>query len=359
MRRYLVLTAALALAACDRGVVLPAPTNLYYDLDVSGDPTAPAGILWTWDAIESSDLQGYRIYSRPDQSSPFGLRALTTSTSFHDVGKPEAEYFVVGLNKEDREGIPSDPVLVDERLRLPAPVSIASTSLNGAIYLVWSDNAYDADPNGFSKYHVYSCAYSLDDGTCGDWGREGTTVAPEFLVGVLPNGQAREFAVSAETIEGWESLWSPTIVDTPRPDARNVVVWANDVDGTKSGFRFDQAGVLGVVGDGSGSDIDVRVTRDGSGNFFLVPVRAGTTLRMYDSQPIDDLTSIDNAPATGYGTAAQQALVGYGYVFQMTPGDGFYRYGGLRVTHVGQQFVIFDWSYQTDPGNPMLSVIGR
>ena len=28
------------------------------------------------------------------------------------------------------------------------------------------------------------------------------------------------------------------------------------------------------------------------------------------------------------------------------------------MTHVGQDYVIFDWSYQTDPGNPELHVGG-
>ena len=34
--------------------------------------------------------------------------------------------------------------------------------------------------------------------------------------------------------------------------------------------------------------------------------------------------------------------------------DGFLRYGALRATHVGRDFAIVDWSYQTDPGNPQL-----
>ncbi len=40
----------------------------------------------------------------------------------------------------------------------------------------------------------------------------------------------------------------------------------------------------------------------------------------------------------------------------MLAGDAFPRYGAVRVTHVGRDFVIFDWSYQTDPGNPELAV---
>jgi acyl-coenzyme A thioesterase PaaI-like protein len=42
----------------------------------------------------------------------------------------------------------------------------------------------------------------------------------------------------------------------------------------------------------------------------------------------------------------------------MDVGDGFARFGGIRVTHVGRDWMIFDWSYQTDPGNPELSIHG-
>ena len=54
----------------------------------------------------------------------------------------------------------------------------------------------------------------------------------------------------------------------------------------------------------------------------------------------------------------RQALPGWGYVFEMDGGDGFARFGAVRVTHVGQKYLIFDWSYQTDPGNPELAIGG-
>ncbi len=67
-----------------------------------------------------------------------------------------------------------------------------------------------------------------------------------------------------------------------------------------------------------------------------------------------DLTSIDFAPATGYDRAMIQAVPGYGYVFQRNEA-GAYHYAALRVTAVSRQYVIFDWSVQTDPGNAELA----
>ena len=174
--------------------------------------------------------------------------------------------------------------------------------------------------------------------------------------------------MSAVTIEGFESLWSPLRYDTPRPDGRNLVLFTTAADASRSGFRFfldaNNDGLagpleLGLIGAGASASMDFFVQRDVSGNLLLVPQRATTAVRLYGTGPVDDLTSIDIAPAGGYARTALQAVPQNGYVFQMNEGDGFYRYGALRVTAVGTDYVIFDWSYQTDPGNPELMRVRR
>ncbi len=346
-------------------VVVPVetPTNLVYELEASGDPSRPAGLLLRWDGVTQENLSVYRVYSSADPSGGFGLRGETTSLTFHDVGQPDLEYFVTAVNLDGFEGPASISVVVDERLRLDDPSWLQGTSLDGAVHLLWNDNAFAAAPAGFKQYRLYSAAYSYNSNDCGAWVLEGTTVAPEFLSSALPNGISRCFGVSAESIEGWESLWSPVWLDTPRPDARNIVVFATDVDINQSGFRFHddangdgiaQSGELGIVTSGNRSDVDFRMTRDVNQQFFIEPVRGGTLVRSYMSSPVPDLTSIDLAPEGGYTRLALQALPQFGYVFEMDGGDQFLRYGGLRLTHVGKDYVIFDWSYQTDPGNPEL-----
>ncbi len=364
MRRFLVLTALVAaVAACDDDLLIPLvdrPVNLSYLLDPpAGDGEAPAGVVLFWDPVLDNNLQVYRVYSRAADGAPFDLRASTTSTSFHDVGVPDLEYFVVSVDVNDVESDESDVVRIDERLRLESPNALTSVSLNGAILLSWSDNPFQSEPDGFRQYRVYSASYSLDDQFCGEaWVQEGTTVAPEFLVAALANGVPRCYGVAAESIEGWESLWSPIRADTPRDDARNIVVYAFQADQSRSGFRFAMSGQLGLVLDGGRTDIDFWVDRDGNGDFFMVPERAGTGVIVYSNEPVDDLTSIDFAPDVSFSTAAIQAVPGFGYVFEMDGGDGFARFGGIRITHVGQDFLILDWSYQVDPGNPELSVHG-
>src|SRR5262249_20002079 len=157
-----------------------------------------------------------------------------------------------------------------------------SVSLNGAIDLTWSDNAFLGDPNRFKWYRVYSTAYDLDQGLCDStWSLEGTTVAPEFLAAALSNGLPRCFGVSAVSTEGYESLGPPLRQATPRPDARNLLVWAFDENAAQSGFRFwddansdgrAQAAELGLVTDGSRTDIDFWIYRDPSdSSLWIVP----------------------------------------------------------------------------------------
>ncbi len=342
---------------------LAPPTNLQYALEPSGDPASPAGLLLAWDDVADPNLSAWNVYSRGSMTDSYVLRGTTTSNTFHDNGIPHLQYYVTAVDVAGFESGSSNVITIDERLALAAPQALSSTSLNGAIALTWSDNPFLSQPNRFQVYRVYSTDYDLDQNLCGpNWALEGTTVAPEFVAGALVNGLPRCFGVSAVSLEGYESLWSPIRNDTPRPDARNVVLYARQVQDAGSGFRFwndgnnngqVEAGELGLVGSGSASNVDFSVEQV-AGGLSLAPVRAGTGVIVYGTGPVDDLTSIDFAPDVIYSTAPVAANPGWGYVFEMNGGDGFLRFGGVRVTHVGQTFLIMDWSYQTDPGDPEL-----
>lgn len=245
------------------------------------------------------------------------------------------------------------------------PEFLFSTTLDGAVALNWDDNAYTSGPGNFEHYRVFSSSLVGTNGCSNSWRLEGTTVAPEFLVGALTNGVSRCFAVSAVSIDGAESGLSGARADTPRPDSRNLLLFARQVQDAGSGFRFwddlngdglTQGPEVGLVRPGSAADIDFSVERDGTGALFLTPVRAGTGVELYSDLPVEDLTSIDVAANGTYRTSPIEASPGFGYVFEMEAGDQFLRYGSLRVTHVGQNFLILDWAFQTDPGNPELMV---
>ena len=362
--RYSALLLALAAAACQETLftsVPSTPDNLTYELEPSGDPNQPLGILLVWDVVSDVDLASYRVYSRGSSSGSFVLRGETTSNTFHDNGVPHLEYYVTAVNDNGDESDASNVITVDERLQLARPATLTSISLNGAIHLEWADNAYASNPARFKWYRVYSATYDLDNGLCGaTWSLEGTTVSPEFLASALTNGSPRCFGVSAISTEGYESLWSPLWQDTPRPDARNTLVFPLQQDATQAGFRFwndanadgkGQAFELGLVESGNATDIDFRVTRGVGDTLWIEPVYSGTRMQVYGQ--VADLTSIDFAPDSGYSRNMFQAVPTYGYVFEIVEGTTL-RYGALRVTHVGRDYLIFDWSFQTDIGNPEL-----
>lgn len=371
--RYLMVAAGLVSLGCAETLLVPGsiapPQSLDYQLEPSGDPNAPLGILLSWDDVPDPDLAGYRVYSRGGSGGSFGLRGETTSNTFHDNGVPHLQYYVTAMDVNGVESQGSPVITVDERLQLQRPAALTSLSLNGSIHLSWTDNAFQTAPGRFKWYRVYSTAYDLDQGLCDTaWLLEGTTVAPEFLASAMNNGVPRCFGVSAVSREGYESLWSPLRQDTPRPDARNLLVWAYDENAAQAGFRFwddlnsdglAQATELGLVTDGARTDIDFWVYRDPSdSSLWIVPEFSGTRMRLYAPAPLFDLTSIDFAPVSGYSRNMIQAAPGYGYVFEIVEGPTL-RYGALRVTHAGRDFVIFDWSFQTDPGNPELQLRGN
>lgn len=366
--RYSALLALLAAPACQEAIFVTVPStpqNLTYELEPSGDPNRPLGILLVWDDVTDANLESYRIYSRGSTSGSYVLRGETTSNTFHDNGVPHLQYYVTAVDLSGGESDASNVITVDERLQLDRPASLSSISLNGSIHLEWADNAYVADPTRFKWYRIYSTSYDLDLGLCGSsWLLEGTTVAPEFLASALENGTPRCFGVSAVSREGYESLWSPLRQDTPRPDARNTLVFALQQDATQAGFRFwndanndgkGQSSELGLVESGNASDIDFRISRGAGDTLWIQPVFSGTRMQVYGQ--VADLTSIDFAPASGYSSNMFQAVPTYGYVFEIVEGTTL-RYGALRVTHVGRDYLIFDWSFQTDIGNPELIVRG-
>src|SRR5258708_26599243 len=89
MRVFLSLV-LLATVACQSSLVdgsgsgPSTPANLSYELEPSGDPNRPLGILLFWDDVTDANLASYRVYSRASTSRSFDPRGETTSNSFHD-----------------------------------------------------------------------------------------------------------------------------------------------------------------------------------------------------------------------------------------------------------------------------------
>ena len=348
-----------AISACEPGVFAPAdpdePTDLVYQLIPSGDPDAPLGILLQWTEPSSGRANSYDVYARSSTNEEFGLRATTTSPSFHDAGEPQLQYYVQALDQDDAELGRSNVVTVDERNRLPAPRALSSVTLNGGVQLSWDENAFVAGPDLFEMYRVYSTPVSSSAGCDGaEWTLEGTTVSEEFVVRNLLNGVTRCFAVSAISRDGHESLWSNQRQDTPRYDARSVVVDASDVRPATSGFAFRNPANtrFGIVTADTSALSDVVLERRSDG-LWLHGTRADVRLATYGVAPVSELTSIDRAPTTGY-TDAVRVAAGFGIVVRVQYADGVH-FAAIRVVHLAQDFMLFDFAFQSQVGSGELA----
>lgn len=355
----LALALVVPLAACDLaaigGLDPDAPSGLTYQLLPSGDPNVPLGVILSWNPPTSGNAVTYDIYSHAYSQGGWQLRATTTSPSFHDV-HPDYQYYVVANDADGNAMGQTPPITIDLQSALPAPTGLTSISLNGAIQLDWSSSATNANGNLFDHYRVYSAAFDNTRSTCSAWSLEGSTVSDAFLVANLPNGVTRCYAVSAVSHDGHESSWSAAIQDTPRYDAHNVLAYSHDVRPDSSGFAFydETSRLYGVVEGATRPGIDFTVERHADGTLWLNPASTNVAMATYGSAPTPDLTSIDKANVAQLSNVSIEAVPGYGYVFGTRKSDGVH-YGALRVAFVAQDYIVFDWSYQSAVGNVELT----
>lgn len=365
--RRLFFAALIAVVACggDRTNApyngLPTPTGLSYQLVPSGFPDSPDGVLLTWDDVADANTSAYVVYSRNSSTGSWSRRGETTSPTFSDAGFPAYSYYVATRDDAGHESAPSATVVIDVRMRLPAPSNLTSISLDRAVQTSWASNSRTADPNAFDYYRVYSTVYSASANACDDhlWVLEGTTISEDFISTGLTNGVRYCFAVSAVSRDGHESLFSTPRDDTPRYDSRNVILDAFQVTPATSGFDFydpNASARFGIVTSGSASGIDFRLERRPDNRLYFVPMRSDVSIALYSMDPVADLTSIDIAPLdNSFSSTPISAEPGYAYVFRIGP-VGSANYGAVRVSHVGADYIILDWSYQSAPNNPELTV---
>src|SRR3989442_13368740 len=127
--RYALLAAAALSVGCQTNTTTnvgpppPAPQHLTYQLEQSGDPISPAGILLSWDDVQDSSLAYYNVYSSASLSGSFGLRGVTTSNTFHDNGVPHLRYFVTAVDLKGLESVATHSGTVSRPPQITAPSS--------------------------------------------------------------------------------------------------------------------------------------------------------------------------------------------------------------------------------------------
>lgn len=359
--------AVVGLAACTSdlepvGDVWP-PVNLeggYYN----------RGVDLLWEMHRKWDGEPFRVYGKEDTSPEYFFIAEVTSCAsgqcvYRDINvssEAKYEYYVAAVDSETGAEAASEhsvEVYVPSPQPPPTPTSLDAVALDGAVYLHWPDDG--AAAHDFAAYRVYTVSreiYLL-----------GESDSPAFLDAVVKNGTTYDYFVTSVDDLGHESLGSHLVSATPRPDYTGELAYAySDVPGS-SAFRFQESGRTQAVIDGDDSNRHFRIYVNddrlwfGLGDRVRVHAEIKATSALTCGPGADpDCTSWDEAPETGYVEEDLAIKAGYTYMFHVPGDDGEMRYGAVRVTHYSScpdddRFVIFDWAYQTQAGNPHLSLL--
>lgn len=362
-----LLCVVLLAAGCEAADRIGGPT---------GEPAPPQNfdayyyaraVHLAWELDTRWDGEVFRVYGKRVEDAEYFLLAEVTSCADGECGyrdrniSPDVsyEYYVAAVDSDTGSETASDVALevyVPHPVPPEVPGGLDAVPLDGALYVTWDDRSRsDSD---FSFYRVY-----LDDD--GSSLLLGETDSEGFLDLLVENGNSYAYFVTAVDDQGHESEGSPGVVGTPRPDFSGELLHAHEARPDLAGFRFRESEELTPIVHGSSPDRHFRLEVDEEG-WWLVPGpgsqvhRDPTFTTQLRCGPAADVGCIDLrvAPASDYTGEAIALVPEYSYVLRTPAEDGGWRYGVLRVTHVGWSqdgaIALFDWAYQLQVNNRAL-----
>ena len=364
MRYWLALAGAICLGACDGNLIRveepPPPRNLgggYYNLGVD---------LW-WELDDQWEGEPFRVYGRRASDAEYFLVAELTSCAaggcvYRDINVSADrtyEYYVASVDPNTGvEGASPNSVEVFVPFPVPPPIpaEVEAVALDDAVYLRWKDNS--SVEEDFSVYRVWLLEAD------GDY-LLGETDSPGFIDFLAENGKTARYFLTAVDTQGHESEASVVVGSTPRPDFAGEVAYAYQDDAESSGFRFQESGDYVAVMSGDDDDRHFRIEFHDD-RYWFVPgpgayvhaTRTETSALKCGPGADAGCTSWERAPTSGYLSEETELETGFTYMFHVPGDDGEMRYGAVRPTFTGtcpSHFVVFDWAYQTQAGNPGLS----
>ena len=328
-------------------------------------------VTLTWELGPFWNGESFRVYGkRATDANYFSIAEVTNCQNavctYSDINVTPGrayDYYVAAVGRNGVETATDRAIRVDVPQPIPpaVPSNLEAIALDNAVYLRWADVGRDSPD--FSFYRVY---LELPDGPA----LVGETDSPAFFDRLAPNGSTTRYSVSSVDDQGHESGLSAIVAGTPRPDFHGEVVYDFFDQPAVSGFRFQADENTNPIVSGSDAGRHFRLETDANG-WWLVP---GPGARVYPDGfittalrcgPAADATCVEltSAPTSGYIAADVGIVPQTTYVLQVPGDDGQYRYAAIRVELVGfdqndDALMIFDWSYQLQPGNPMLSRMG-
>ncbi|MBA7715365.1 D-inositol-3-phosphate glycosyltransferase [subsurface metagenome] len=178
-------------------------------------------------------------------------------------------------------------------------------------------------------------------------GREGRkTVERHFTI-----QQTYYYAITAFDYDGNESDLSYELAyDTPRPEGYNEQIFDYTEYPDYAGWDFSTYSV--VAYDNPVCDFYYGYDDFNEAFYFYIGHTGGLIQDFGYTESLDEITY---APEYGWSsTGIVEAILGHTYII-WTWDNHFAKF---RVSSIGSNYVVFDWAYQVDPGNPEL-VIGQ
>ncbi len=368
-RLWVVAGAVAALAACEQDE---------FFLDFEDAPAGPVrlegsyfqrAIQLSWELSPAWNGESFRVYGRRLGASSFLLIAEVTSCAVDVCGYNDTnivqgttyQYFVsaydagTGLETDYRETV---EITVPLFTAPPVPQSLDVVSLDNTNYVRWGDNARTADD--FAYYRVYLMESGGGAILLGETDSEG------FLDELAINGVTSGYSVTSLDEFGHESEQSAVSLGTPRPDFVGELLFANEDNPARAGFRFPESDQTDPVLSGSSAlrhfrlEIDAQGWRlvAGPGTEIFPQGRFTTALKCGVASDLqcEDWTE---APTTGYQVADVNLSQEFTYMLRVVGNDGRLHYGSLRVAllgfeQTGAAIMVFDWAYQVQAGNPSM-----
>ncbi len=223
----------------------------------------------------------------------------------------------------------------------PAPPSGIEV-LNGdnRVDISWNPNR-ESDIAGYNVYYnyTYEGKYTLIGSTSGTYFADVEAV----------NGNKYYYAVAAYDYNGNESELSYDVIySTPRPEGYNQAIFDYIRFPNNSGYTFTTYSTVPY----DAQDVD----------FFFELYQGTGYIRVYDDTdiqdmgPTSDIYDIPYAPQSGWVFQEYiEAYAGHTYVIRTIEN----KFAKIRIDQINADGIVFDWAFQTVPGEPQLKPVLR
>lgn len=245
----------------------------------------------------------------------------------------------------------------------PVPTGVFSVTGDGYVTIYWNDiyadNVLGYDVYRHDGFEPETGPYSYLGSVAWDENYDPDSLLHWFDDFDVENGSTYYYAVLSYDEYGNESELSfELVMDTPRPDGFDLVVYDRGGQPSLSGIDFynltQQLGGIRLPWNDPDADAYVEFV-DG---IPYVVAADEVLLQDYGTVPLD---WAGYAPLDGYSATGRAELIaGHAYIFRVidrnSSGQTEVHFAKFGVTAIGAGSVTVDWAYQVDAGNPELSV---